>query len=237
MKLHIAICDDEKAQSNHVTALAQAWIRARKLDAVISVYDSAEAFLFAYGADKSCAILLLDIQMKQIDGVTLAKRLRAEGGQMQIVFITGFPDFMAEGYDVSALHYLMKPVKEEKLFPVLDTALARVGMAEPVLLLNTAGEPLRLLQRDILYIEALWPAVKIVTTNETREIKANLAEITEQLDPAAFVQCHRSYIAGLRYVKQITRAELILDGNVTIPLSRRLYHNVHQAFFNFYKRM
>jgi len=120
---------------------------------------------------------------------------------------------------------------------VLDRALARLDTAEPVLLIDSAGEPVRLLQRDILYMEALWPAVKVVTTGGIYEVKASLAQIAGQLTPCAFIQCHRSYIAGLRHVKRLTRGELFLDGGAVIPLSRRLYHAVHQAFFHFHKRV
>ena len=52
--------------------------------------------------------------MGRMNGVDLAKTIRQFNDTVQIVFITGFPDFIAEGYEVSALHYLMKPVSEEK---------------------------------------------------------------------------------------------------------------------------
>ncbi len=77
-------------------------------------FPSAEAFLFHYAEDKSCDILLLDVEMGAMNGVELAKRIREENDALQIVFITGYTDYIAEGYDVSALHYLVKPVSREK---------------------------------------------------------------------------------------------------------------------------
>lgn len=64
--------------------------------------------------------------MGSMDGVALAKAVRKAGGTMQIVFVTGYSDFIAEGYDVEALNYLMKPVDAAKLFDVLDKAVARM---------------------------------------------------------------------------------------------------------------
>lgn len=79
-------------------------------------------FFFCYAEDKSFDLLLLDVEMPGTDGVTLAKTVRQENEAVQIVFITGYSDYIAEGYDVAALHYLVKPVSREKLFAVLDRA-------------------------------------------------------------------------------------------------------------------
>lgn len=74
------------------------------------------SFLFRYADEKAWDILLQDIEMGAMDGVQLAKKFRQTNQVMQLVFITGFPDFMTEGYEVFALHYLMKPVRKENTF-------------------------------------------------------------------------------------------------------------------------
>ena len=83
-------------------------------------------FCLHYAEHKDYDILLLDIEMEGMDGISLAKKLRQENDQVQIVFVTGFPDFMAQGYEVSALHYLLKPLEEEALCRVLDRAAANL---------------------------------------------------------------------------------------------------------------
>ena len=120
MELNVTICEDNAEQTELLISFVCEWAKFSKIKVSIASYDSAESFLFAYESDKQVDVLLLDIQMKELDGVTPAKQLRREGSQMQIVFITGLPDFIADGYDVSALHYLIKPVCTEKLFTVLD---------------------------------------------------------------------------------------------------------------------
>lgn len=77
-----------------------------------------ESFLFRYEEKKDYDILLLDVEMKAISGMELARRIRRENDSVQIVFITGYPDYISEGYDVSALHYLMKPISAGKLSEV-----------------------------------------------------------------------------------------------------------------------
>lgn len=116
MKYKIAICDDSEIDRQYVLNLVQSWADKEKHELNIETFSSAENFLFYYAEQKDFDILLLDIEMGQMDGVSMAKQLRKENDTVQIVFITGYSDYIAEGYDVAALHYLMKPVKEEKLF-------------------------------------------------------------------------------------------------------------------------
>ena len=120
--MHIAICDDNPADAAYVQHLLTQWAEARGADCQVELFSSAERFLFRYDEDRSFDILLLDVEMGGMDGVTMARRVRRDNQSVQIVFITGYSDYIAEGYDVAALHYLMKPVSREKLFSVLDRA-------------------------------------------------------------------------------------------------------------------
>lgn len=94
------------------------------------------------------------MKMKDMDGIELARQIRRDNEAVQIIFITGYPDFMSEGYDVSALHYLMKPVKEDKLFEVLDKAAERLKKNEQTLLIQTSDTTEKVPLDNILYIEA-----------------------------------------------------------------------------------
>ena len=234
MRLRIAICDDEKNETEYLAHLTSLWAASFKIGAEISVYDSAEAFLFAYNGDNSFDILLLDIQMKQIDGVTLAKRLRADGFDMQIVFVTGLPDFIAEGYEVSALHYLMKPVGEDKLFAVLDKAVRLLEKADEMLLVDTDEGRTRLPIRDVLYVEAFAHKTTICTINGELAARAPIGELESALG-SEFFRVHRSYLVGLRHIRQITKDTVLMDDGRGIPLSRRRYDEVNRAFIEYYR--
>lgn len=122
MSYHIAVIDDNSIDSEYMTTLVKTWADEQNVTIRLETFPSAEAFLFTYIEDKAWDILLLDIEMGQMNGVELAKTIRRDNETVQIVFITGFPDFVGEGYEVSALHYLMKPVSIEKLQAVFKYA-------------------------------------------------------------------------------------------------------------------
>ena len=107
--MRAAICDDRAEDAQLVAQYVREWGESREESVALEMFPSAEAFLFAYDEDKNFDLLLLDVEMGGMDGVTMARRVRAENTAVQIVFITGYTDYIAEGYDVAALHYLVKP--------------------------------------------------------------------------------------------------------------------------------
>lgn len=234
MRLHIGICDDEKVEIDYLRTLVSKWADKSGFVVQLSTFPSAENFLFEYAENKNFDILLLDIQMDKMDGVELAKQIRKENESVQIVFITGFPDFLAEGYEVSALHYLMKPVKEEKLSQVLDKAVSKLQKNEKSLFLNIDGENLRIPLNEILFIEAQGHYILINTQTNKYKIKMNLSDIEKSLDNG-FFRSQRSFIVGLKYIKRITRTAVFLENNLEIPLSRGLYDNINQAVINYFQ--
>ena len=179
--MRIAICDDEETAVKSVCGIVQRWADARKYNAAIETFSSAECFLFHYVDDKRYDILLLDVEMKEMDGVTMAARVRQEDDAVQIIFITGYSDYIAEGYEVEALHYLMKPVKEEKLFQVLDRAVVKLLRNERMLDLETNGEMKRISFCKIRYVD-VDRNYTTVHANGDYTVKRSLGEFEKELD-------------------------------------------------------
>ena len=234
MKLNIAICDDEQAEIKYLHMLVCCWAKEHETTIHISSFVSAESFLFTYEENKSYDILLLDIEMGKMNGVELAKRIRRDNETIQIIFITGFPDFMAEGYEVSALHYLMKPVKEKKLFDVLEKAQKDLVRKKKSVVITADGEAYRIPMDEIMLCESFAHTTVVTTIRKNYNIKLSISEFKKQLDET-FIQCHRSYIIGINHVNHISKTDVVLDNGKIIPLSRRLYSEVNQAFIQYFK--
>lgn len=233
MPFRAAIVEDSPADAEYVGNILRGW--AEKRGHVVSVerFPSAESFLFRYAEDKAWDILLLDIEMGAMDGISLAKQVRRDNDAVQIVFVTGYPDHMAQGYEVAALHYLMKPVREETLFAVLDRAAGALRKRERFLLLTVEGEMVRLTARAILYAESFSHTVELVTEKGTYPAKKSMGELEKQLGEG-FVRCHRSYLVNLEHISRLSKTEVILDGGERLPLSRGAAQQVHRAFVRYY---
>ena len=233
MAYRIAIVDDSKTDADFVQYILNNWADLRRAKIQAEVFSSAEAFLFRYAEDKDWDILLLDIEMGNMDGVTLAQRIRQANDSVQIIFVTGFADYISEGYEVAALHYLMKPVKQDKLFVVLDRAVATLQKTERVILLPVGGEMLRLPVSRVQYVEAFSHTVALITETDTIQVKMPISEV-EKLLGDGFVRCHRSYLVGLKHIARLSKTEVILDSGKSLPLSRGAAPLVHKAFVSYY---
>lgn len=153
MTIQIAICDDNDVDRNYVYQLTEKWAETKCLPISTKLFSSAEAFLFEYEENKTYDLLLLDIEMAKMDGVSMAKHIRQTNEAIQIIFITGYSDYILEGYEVQALHYLLKPLKEEKLFQILDRALAKIKTNEKPLLIEQNSGMVRIPLYEIAYLE------------------------------------------------------------------------------------
>lgn len=227
MVYRIAICDDSAADAAFVADLLANWARQRNAAIHTELFSSAENFLFRYAEENAFDILLLDIEMGAMDGVTMAKRLRRENDAVQIVFITGYSDYISEGYEVAALHYLMKPVKEEKLFSVLDRAVEKLRKNERVLNLESGGEMIRVHIYQIRYAEVQGNYVTI-HAKEDYTVKMTLSELAAQLDDR-FYRAGRSAIVNLTCISRVTKTDIYLNDGTAVPLPRGAYEGLNRA--------
>ena len=230
MKYKIAICDDSDADRQYVLNMVNTWAAQTGHAVHTDTFSSAENFLFHYSEESDYDILLLDIELEAMDGVTMAKQLRKSNDTVQIVFITGYADYISEGYEVAALHYLMKPVKEEKLCSVLDRATEKLARNEKVLNLGSGGEMVRVPVYQIRYADVFGNYVTIHALFDVT-VKMTLGELERQLDER-FYRAGRSCVFNLTQISRVTRTEIKLSDGTTIPLPRGAYDGINRAIIN-----
>lgn len=231
MPLTIAICDDSEKQIKELRRLLGEWSADKPFALNIDEYISAESFLFSY-SDKPCDLILLDIEMKRLNGMELAKKLRSDGNMLPIIFITGYSEYMSDGYEVEALHYLLKPVDKSKLFAVLDRYINRHTPEKEIMLTCDEGG-MHVSPDMIIFFEAVGKKSHVHLHDKVIVCNSGISAVKNML-PEEFVSCHRSYIVNMRYVRSISRTEIMLDSGENIPLSRRLYKKFNERFIQFY---
>ena len=160
----------------------------------------------------------------------MAKKLRQENDAIQIIFITGYSDYIYEGYEVAALNYLMKPVSGEKLCLVLDCAVSRLSKNESVLNLKLGDQMVRVPIYQIRYADVFANYVTIHALSDYT-VKMTLGWLEEHLDER-FYRVSRSALVNLTQISRVTRAEIILRTGESVPLPRGAYEGVNRAIIN-----
>lgn len=228
IKYNIAICDDEQNEIESISFVISEWSRHTRCTCHIRSFCSAEAFLFEYEDNKAYDILLLDIEMKNITGIELARRIRKDDSRAEIIFITSHFEFIGEGYEVDALHYLIKPVCADKLKQVLDKAAQKLSAEPPSLVISCDGETVKLYEPDILYVESLLHYIIIRTQTKEYKIKESISSFEQKLSDD-FYRIHRSYLVSLKHITRISRTSVHI-GRTGLPLSRGKYDDINRAF-------
>ena len=231
MQYKIAICDDESSVIEYVSSIVTEWEAQSGHTVVLRTFSSAESFLFSYEDENDYDILLLDVEMGQMDGVSLAKAIRKKNEIVQIVFITGYSEYIAEGYEVAALHYLMKPVKPEKLFEVLNRATEKLEKNERMLTLSLSGEMVRIPLHEIAYIDVNSNYITL-HGKEDYTVKKTLGDIQKELDER-FFKVGRSCIVNLNMVQRVTKTDCYLSNGSSLPLPRGAYESLNRAIIAF----
>ena len=234
--MKIAVIEDEKSHRDLLISYLESWGRKSGRGLAIRSFDNAGSFLFAYEEEKDFDLLFLDIQMDGMDGMELARRIRERDRDTVIVFTTGISDYLEEGYEVEALHYLIKPLSAEKVEKCMEKAAAR-RRQERFVTLHTAEETLKLGEESINYVEARGRGCCIRRVGEPREleVRESLGELEQMLEAGEFMKCHRSYLCRIGNNHHIGKEEVFFDDGSRAPVSRRLCQQVNRKFIAYFR--
>ena len=233
--MRIAICDDEKAQRLLLKKYLEEWAVQNKAILETELFVSGESFLFSWEDDRNYDLLVFDIEMGQMSGMELAAAIREKDDGIPILFVTGYDKYMLQGFEVAALHYLLKPVNKDKLFEVLDKLKIK-RKQEDKLFFQTEKGPVSLHPSRIWYIEARAHQCILYTEDEEYTLRSSISEVARQLSGRReFARCHRSYLVNLYHVSAIVKPELILDDKRRLPVSRSAEKEVNRLFIEIFK--
>lgn len=234
--MKIAIIEDETVHSKLLADYTREWAAKAREILTLECFENARQFLFHYETERDWDLLFVDIQLEGMNGMELAKQVRQTDRKLPIVFTTGLSDYMAEGYEVEALHYLLKPLSSAKVAGCLSRALMR-RKSSHFILLHTEEGILRMEEEHIAYIEARGHGCIVGLTEPSDKIpvRESISELLKSLNSTEFIRCHRSYLCRIGAIYRIGKTELILTNDEHIPISRRLYQTVNRAFIEYYR--
>lgn len=229
--MYIAVCDDQLEELQRLTELLTLWQRERKSPLRIRSFRSAAEMLDS-ARKESFTLYLLDVMMPGIDGLAAARDIRSFDDAAEIVFLTSSPGFAYESYAVRALDYLLKPVRQENLFPILDKLSLREQKPLEGLTIKSGFTLTRVLFSQLVYVEVNGKHLYFNLTNGTvHQVYGTLQEYAPLLlARPEFMQIHRSYIVNMLQVAELSSRRVCTFSGVELPVSRLLYPQLQKDY-------
>ena len=238
--LRIAICDDEEKQLNQVASLLNTYFQSRPgLNGQVEMFRSGVALLDRAEDAEGFDLYVLDILMPELSGIDTGRRLRALGQGGEIIYLTSSNDFAADSYDVRAFFYLLKPVKEEKFFQVLDGAVEKLDRRRSTaVVVTTVDGPRRILLERIRYVERVGRCMRYYCTNGTidsQTIRGSFREMAALLlADRRFYLCGASFVLNFQHVTGVSGQTALLDNGKAVSLPRTSATEFKKAWGNYW---
>ncbi|MBR2548682.1 MAG: response regulator transcription factor [Clostridiales bacterium] len=226
--MRIAICDDEEIYRVELKTILDKLLA--NVDYDIDTFSDGTILSEAFSKEPY-DLVFLDIEMPAVDGITLAKKIRSKSENVFIVFLTSHIEYALEGYEVNALRYLTKPVDIDKLREVLKYVLDKQGSNSHQIIIKEDGEDILIDINDVIYMESMNQNVRIVTSAGEHIIRYNIGDFEEELKDDGFFRIHRGYLISLSKVKRLSKNDVVMDGDVTLPVSRSNVKPLKDAFY------
>ena len=216
--IRIAICDDEKHMSDHIRAMASDFFRKKNREIQLRTFLSGEDLL---NYDGQIDILFLDIQMKGMDGLETARKLRADKFRGFLIFITVLKEMVFQSFEVQAYDYLVKPVDEKQFGKTMERLYASMQNASEDSLLVQQGYERRIVPKDeIVFCEIIDRKIYLnLTSGEVVDYYERIENLESKLD-SHFFRCHRSYLINLKHLKGYKNGTAYMDNGKEVPVSR-----------------
>ncbi|MEA5020178.1 MAG: LytTR family DNA-binding domain-containing protein [Gordonibacter sp.] len=229
--MKIAICDDMSSQREALRKVLSAWAFSRNVS--FDIYE------FTDGSDileqstvvlRTFDLIFLDIYMGQTNGIDTARALRERGVESSLVFLTASSDFAIEGYEVSALSYLVKPVRLEAFNAMMARFLQQYRPKSLFL-----GDRLFVID-DIVYAES---NLKIVSFHfkdgAVAHVREKLDVVESRLTERSFLRCHKSYIVNMNYVARVKGGSFITTLEEIVPMRQKDAADLRKTYFEYLK--
>lgn len=226
----IVLCEDELSQQKLIKGYIEKIFESINEEYELLIYRNGESLLKDY--PKNVDIFLLDIQLEEIDGMTLARKIRSMYDKnVEIIFTTSLIDYVQEGYEVRAYRYLLKPIKLDDLERNLISCFNEIERNKgKELILSSKTEIFKINTADIYYIEVLKREITIHTKTSEYLINMTMDSIESKINKKNFHRCHKSYLVNLDYVGNVKQYVAIMENKEEVPISRHRFKEFKDVY-------
>lgn len=231
--MKIAVCDDEKIFRNDLVRLLDQYCTERGQVILIDEYDDGSKLL---KTNISYDIILLDHQMKFLNGLDTIKALRDKNNSTKVVFVSSYSEIVFDSMKYNTFRFLVKPVEKEKLFEAIDEAINELNSEFKIIVKDTEyNQSIVIPEKDIIYAQAENVYTYIVTEGASYRYSYNLSYLEEELRSDFFMRTHRSYLVNFNHITSFDKSGITLSNGQKAEVSRSKYKEFSNYYLNYVK--
>jgi len=231
--MKILICDDEQQYVDELKIHIENFMQSRVADFTINTANNPQAVA---DSNEIYQLAFLDIQMNELNGISLAKNLKERNNKIVIFFVTSYNDYQDEAMDLRAFRFFEKPFNADRLYSGLEKAMEYIDESYVDFYVWTDNEHKQILVDDVIYVERGNRQVTLVTTQGNFTTRETFDEWCAILQNSFFYRVHKSFIVNLHYVTGYKYSELFVQNNVRIPIASRRQTDFHKFWFAYLRR-
>lgn len=216
--VRLAVVEDDPGTMRQMCAYMAQYDREQGTHHQVTSFYDGDEILDEY--ESVYDAVLLDIQMKRIDGLRTARKIREKDENVVLVFVTNMANYAIKGYEVNAYDFVLKPVTYfsiSKILEKIDKLMER--HRQDLLSIPTAEGMMQLRTKEIVYFESFDHRVQMSTVHGKIWVRLLMRELEERLKEHGFYRCSNSYLINLAYVECINKNSVRLAGQ-EFPVSR-----------------
>lgn len=232
--INIAVCDDSLSTVSEIeNMLGNCTYKSISYDAF---YSGEELLKHIITHHEHYDILLLDIEMKSINGLEVAKQILTLNPNSIIIFITSYEKYIYEAFDLLAFNFIKKPIDNQRFQTVIEKAICYIEANKQKFSFVQNNTQKTISCSEIIYFESEKRKMLLFTDKDRFDFYSRVSETYEQLDKTLFTQTHASYIVNMNYIDTIYREQLCLITGKEIPISKKYKTSVMNAYHLFLRR-
>lgn len=233
--LSIAICDDDENSALLLKKYTEEFLHTSK-SFLLDVFSSGNELCNRLEAGTNYDLLLLDIEMSDCDGVSVAKCLRQLNEDTLIVFVSAHTKYHSQLFDVQPYNFISKPIEPILFHDIISKAFRKINTNHPFFEWSSGGKFISIPTEIILYFETAGHNILLTTKNEEITIKAKLSDLQKCLSPLEFVLINQSFLVNARNVKSFKSDYIVTGDNRTVYISRNQKKPVKQFYLNYWEQ-
>ena len=230
--MKILICDDEYTILEILKKHIMEYTAAHCIKADIYATTSPKEI---FESSTSYDLAFLDIQMPDIDGISVAKELKNRNQKVVIFFVTAFDEYQDEAMDLHAFRFFDKPLNIERLYSGLNRAIEYLNESYIDVYIENKNRHIKVSVDDIKYIKRENRKNTVVTNNEIYTVRCKFDELISALPNTFFYLVHKSFYVNLHYITEYSYKEIYID-DTRISVATRKQADFHKYWFNYVKR-